>query len=109
MPARVGSESGLGHFGAYVGLLCNRAYFARYYKLSMPAMVSQLKGAIQHILNLNHPDGKASPLGQHFITHWLAANPDCKRVKQKPKELDRVAANSREVYHDHFNEFKTVV
>ena len=72
-------------------------------------MVPQLKGAIQRILNLNYPDGKAPPLRQHFITHWLATNLDCRRVKQKLKELNWVAANSVEVYKAHFNEFKAVV
>jgi hypothetical protein len=75
----------------------------------MPAMVLQLKGAIQRILNLDHPDSKAPPLGQHFLTRWLAANPDCKCVKQKAKDINQVAANSRKVYRNHFNEFKTVV
>ena len=86
-----------------------RSYLARCDKLGMPAMVPQLKGAIQRILDLNHPDGKAPSIGQHFITSWLAANPDCKRIKQKPKEINWVAANSRKVYKDHFKEFKTVV
>ena len=72
-------------------------------------MVPQLKGAIQRILNLNHPNGKAPPLRQHFITRQLAANLDYRRVKQKLKELNRVAANSVEVYKAHFNEFKAVV
>ena len=72
-------------------------------------MVPQLKGAIQRILDLDHPDGKAPPLGQHFITRWLATNLDYRRVKQKLKELNWVAANSVEVYKAYFNEFKAVV
>ena len=72
-------------------------------------MVPQLKGAIQRILNLNHPNGKAPPLRQHFITRWLATNLDYRRVKQKLKELNWVTANSVEVYKAYFNEFKAVV
>ena len=41
--------------------------------------------------------------------HWLAANPDCRHVKQKSKEFNWVAANSVEVYKAHFNKFKAVV
>ena len=51
----------------------------------------------------------AATIAAHSACYRLAANPDCKRIKQKPKKLDWVAANSREVYRDHFNEFKTVV
>jgi hypothetical protein len=65
-----------------------RSYLTRCNKLGMPAMVLQLKGAIQRILDLDHPDGKAPPLGQHFLIRWLAANPDCKRVKQKAKDIN---------------------
>ena len=72
-------------------------------------MVPQLKGAIQRILDLNYPNGKAPPLGQHFITRQLATNLDYRRVKQKLKELNWVAANSVEVYKAYFNEFKAVV
>ena len=72
-------------------------------------MVPQLKGAIQRILDLNHPDGKAPPLGQYFIMRQLATNLDYRRVKQKLKELNQVAANSIEVYKAYFNEFKAVV
>ena len=86
-----------------------RSYIARYNKLGILAIVPQLKGAIQRILNLNHPNGKAPPLGQHFITRQLAINLDYKRVKQKLKELNQVAANSIEVYKAHFNKFKAVV
>ena len=70
-----------------------KSYLVRCDKLGMPAIVPQLKGAIQHILDLDHPDGKAPPLGQHFIVRWLAVNSDCKRIKQKPKEINQVAAN----------------
>ena len=45
-----------------------RSYIACYNKLGMPVMVLQLKGAIQRIFDLDHSDGKAPPLGQHFIT-----------------------------------------
>ena len=75
----------------------------------MLAIVLQLKGTIQRILNLNYPNGKAPPLRQHFITRQLAANLDYRRVKQKLKELNQVATNSIEVYKAYFNKFKAVV
>ncbi|KAF2183566.1 hypothetical protein K469DRAFT_507316, partial [Zopfia rhizophila CBS 207.26] len=60
-----------------------KAYILRCDKLGIPALIPQLKNAMQYILDLAHPDGGAPPLGKDFVTRWLKRNPDCRRVKQK--------------------------
>ena len=82
--------------------LAIRQYINRCDLLGIPALYLQVKSAIQRILDIDDPSGNAPPLGKSFITRWLARNPDCRRVKQKPQELSRVAQNTEGVYTQHF-------
>ncbi|KAF2176056.1 hypothetical protein K469DRAFT_608427 [Zopfia rhizophila CBS 207.26] len=45
-----------------------KAYIPRCDKLGMPALIPQLKNAMQYILDLTHPNSLAPPLGKDFIT-----------------------------------------
>ncbi|KAF2178438.1 hypothetical protein K469DRAFT_803209 [Zopfia rhizophila CBS 207.26] len=64
----------------------------------MPALVQQLRWAMQFILDLASPSGKALLIGLHFCTRWLERNPDCRCVKQKPQEVTCLACSTEEVY-----------
>ncbi|KAI1522799.1 DDE-1 domain containing protein [Pyrenophora tritici-repentis] len=75
----------------------------------MPPLIPQLISAAQRILDLEHPDGKAPPIGKNWISRWLARNPDCRRKKQKKQEIKRLAANTVEVYERHFAALKRAI
>ncbi|KAJ5052494.1 hypothetical protein J3E72DRAFT_389724 [Bipolaris maydis] len=85
-----------------------RLYITRCDQLGMPALVPQLKNAVQYLLDLEEPTGYAPKVGQHFITRWLQRNPDCRRVKQKPREITRTAAAAEEAYKAHFDAVKEI-
>ena len=75
----------------------------------MPALVPQLKSTMQYNLDLSHPSGQAPPIGQHLIGRWLKRNKDCRRVKQKPQEVARLACSTKAVYRAHFNELRKLM
>jgi hypothetical protein len=79
-----------------------KTYIDRCDRLGMPALVPQLVGAAQRILDIEHPDGRAPPLGKDWVARWLRANPDCRRKKQRKQELDRIASNTVEAYYSSF-------
>lgn len=83
-----------------------RAYIQRCDNLGIPALGPQLKNAI---LNLADPEGRAHPIGDHWVARWLARNPDCRRVKQKPQELERMAHSTVDLYSDHFRKLKQCI
>ncbi|KAI0568531.1 transposase, partial [Pyrenophora tritici-repentis] len=86
-----------------------KAYITRCDALYMPPLIPQLISAAQRILDLEHPDGKAPPIGKNWISRWLARNPDCRRKKQKKQEIKRLAANTVEVYERHFAALKRAI
>lgn len=86
-----------------------KAYITRCDALYMPPLMLQLISAAQRILDLEHPDGKAPPIGKNWISRWLARNPDCRRKKQKKQEIKRPAANTVEVYERHFGAPKRAI
>jgi hypothetical protein len=75
--------------------------------LNSPALVPQLLDTAEHILKQSKL--KAAPLGKNWITHFLRRNPHLHRVRQKPQELERVAADKIPVYKKLFREFKAIV
>ena len=75
----------------------------------MPALIPQLQNAIQYILDLNHPSGKAPLIGHHFVTRWLKRNLDYRHVKQRPQEVNRIAANVVSAYSRYFCELKEAI
>jgi hypothetical protein len=86
-----------------------KAYITRCDALYMPPLMPQLISAAQRILDLEHPDGKAPPIGKNWISRWLARNPDCHRKKQKKQEIKRLAANTVEIYKRHFVALKRAI
>ncbi|EUC27748.1 hypothetical protein COCCADRAFT_110880 [Bipolaris zeicola 26-R-13] len=89
--------------------LALKAYIDRCDQLGMPALVPQLVGAAQRILDLEHPSGQAPALGKDWVARWLKANPDCRRKKQRQQELNRIALNTVEAYTAHFDALRKVL
>ncbi|USP73994.1 ATP-grasp-4 domain containing protein [Curvularia clavata] len=86
-----------------------KTYIRRCDRLEMPALVPQVIGAAQRILDMEDLLGKAPRLGRNWISRWLRDNPDYRRKKQKKQELNRVAANTVGNYEAHFKRLKRVI
>ena len=89
--------------------LALKAYIDRCDQLGMPALIPQLVGAAQRILDLEHPSGQAPALGKDWVARWLKANPDCRRKNQRQQELNRIASNTVEAYTSHFDALRKVL
>ena len=75
-------------------------YVHRCDALNSPALVPQLLDVAERILKQSEPE--AAPFGKNWITRFLRRNPHLRRVRQKPQELERVAADEIPVYKKQF-------
>ena len=82
-------------------------YVYRCDKLNSPALVPQLLDTAERILRQCEPE--AAPLGKNWIMRYLQRNPHLHHVRQKPQELERMAADEIPVYKRYFREFKAIV
>jgi len=86
-----------------------KAYIDRCDQIGMPALVPQIKSAAQLLLDKSHPELSAPPLGKDWVTRWLQRNPDCRRVRQKPRNIERSASDEKALYEHYFRAYKRVV
>ncbi|KAF1975418.1 hypothetical protein BU23DRAFT_458404, partial [Bimuria novae-zelandiae CBS 107.79] len=66
-----------------------KLYIRRCDDLGMPCLMPQLTGAAQFLIDRDHPDGRAAPLGKEWLTRWIERHPECRRIKQKPQDINR--------------------
>ncbi|KAI0615765.1 HTH-Tnp-Tc5 domain-containing protein, partial [Pyrenophora tritici-repentis] len=81
-----------------------KAYITRCDALYMPPLMPQLISAAQRILDLEHPDGKAPPIGKNWISRWLVRNLDCRQIYERhfaalKRAIDEYAIQPGDLYN----------
>jgi len=78
-------------------------YIHRLDEIRQPPLIPMWRAAAEQIRALTSPPGTVlQPLGRDFFTRYLNANPHIKKIKQKGKDLQRVAAQERDVISSFF-------
>ena len=84
-------------------------YIKRLDDLGQPPLLPMWRSAAEFIQKQTSPPGTVlEPLGRDFFKRYKAANPHIKKIKQKPKELNRIVSQEREVIIEYFQKYEDI-
>jgi len=85
-------------------------YIMRLDSLGQPPLIRIWRAAAEAIRKETSPPGAViKPLGRDFFKRYQKANPHIKKIKQKPTEPARVAAQDYHIIKSYFKELKDVI